>query len=120
MKSLVYCDLLIKNKEILKRYAETVEESKIKILQIKKSAIDALDIKYSVSDNIGKSGLFAVSLTLILLVLYIIFMDMKLIYRNVRSFFDIIHRPFIVNDIKRSRTYSFTDDDYTPTHVYIK
>jgi hypothetical protein len=108
-KSLVYCDLLVRNKEIIEHYAYQAEASRKIIAENTKLQIERLKIHYSTPDNASKVGTAIFITVLILSILFIILMDANFIYINIRNFFDITHKPFVITEISRQRTFSVVE-----------
>jgi hypothetical protein len=109
-KSLGYCDLLIKNKEILEKYANQTKLARKSIQQIKQSELEKLSTKYAAADNVSRTGSIIVIVFSIFSAIWLICMDAGLVFRNIRSFFDIIHKPFVVTDISRQRKFSIRNE----------
>jgi uncharacterized protein (UPF0276 family) len=111
-KSLVYCDLLVRNKEIIEHYAYQAAASR-KIIELNiQLEKERLKIKYSTPDSVSKVGTIILIVVTISSVLFIFLMDINSIYINIRNFFDITHKPFVITDVSRQRTFSIVETQF--------
>jgi hypothetical protein len=103
---------LVRNKEIIEHYAYQAAASR-KIIELNiQLEKERLKIKYSTPDSVSKVGTIILIVVTISSVLFIFLMDINSIYINIRNFFDITHKPFVITDVSRQRTFSIVETQF--------